>query len=133
MQNGIFTMIMHEKFSCIYSNKPPIPIVVKCLDKHYRRSSHWFWNISKSAFRRCLYEFLGKHIISTFRVHAFSWKLSIWYMHDGAPTHFVHNMKEHLNTVKKWTWFSYMASSIFWFKSFEFFYWDIWKVEHIRQ
>jgi len=28
----------------------------------------------------------------------------LWYMHDGAPTHFVHNVREHLNTVFGQRW-----------------------------
>ncbi|KOC66071.1 hypothetical protein WH47_01444, partial [Habropoda laboriosa] len=31
-------------------------------------------------------------------------RLSMWYMHDGAPSHFVRNVREHLNTVFRQRW-----------------------------
>ncbi|KYN39398.1 hypothetical protein ALC56_06218 [Trachymyrmex septentrionalis] len=36
-------------------------------------------------------------------------RLSIWYMHDEAPTHFVRNVKEHLNVVK----WGYLKSTVY--------------------
>jgi len=50
-------------------------------------------------------------------------------VHDGAPAHFVHNVREHCkrNTVFGQKWISCMASSILWFKSLELCYGYIWK------
>ncbi|XP_026828181.1 uncharacterized protein LOC113562592 [Ooceraea biroi] len=61
-------------------------------------------------------------------------RLSMWYMHDGAPPHFVRNVREHLNTVFGQRWIG-CGGPVAWsprspdFNPLDFFLWGYLKTK----
>lgn len=94
----------NRKSSRIYSNKLPTPIFVKCLAGHL--GDHLIDPIilpnrlSGAAYLNFLMYTLPQFLKNM----PLAKRLSMWYMHDGAPAHFMRNVREYLNTVFGQRW-----------------------------